>query len=464
MSSTGVFNYYDANNYTKQISDGFYVYANNSLVSKMWYDSSNTRTEIRLYGGDGTYPFGLFRNDRLGLYYSAAARTVITSDGVFNYNSDNYYTKMVSDGFYVYAGGSLRTKIGSGTIDLYAGAGTYPKTSLSSTGVFNYYNANNYTKQISDGLYVYANSSLVAKFGTTAYIYGTNASYPLFKADSSSVGMYYDANNHVNLSSGKLDFYTKGTKTFNLGIYSNTSSGNPIGSLQAINNFAIVVNPYGDIDHSSATTSNTLVIECFGYANVKRVSVGGDLSTAGYIASSSYVEAQTYLKAGSYLNIGDRIGVSYGSTGNYGLYDRYKSGWLHYSDSDGTTTRCYANYFLFKQSSAVSDGPYLSSVDGYVSSSGRIFASLGKAGMAGDDNYIYFYESTSRVTYRFSKSNGHHQYNDATNGWTTMVWYANDSRTKNTVLAAPNGSNGVASFRALVAADIPALALTSQQT
>ena len=32
------------------------------------------------------------------------------------------------------------------------------------------------------------------------------------------------------------------------------------------------------------------------------------------------------------------------------------------------------------------------------------------------------------------------------------------SRTANTVLAAPNGSNGVATFRKLVAADIPSLA------
>lgn len=38
------------------------------------------------------------------------------------------------------------------------------------------------------------------------------------------------------------------------------------------------------------------------------------------------------------------------------------------------------------------------------------------------------------------------------------VWLVNTSRTANTVLAAPNGSAGSASFRALVAADIPALA------
>ena len=37
-------------------------------------------------------------------------------------------------------------------------------------------------------------------------------------------------------------------------------------------------------------------------------------------------------------------------------------------------------------------------------------------------------------------------------------WSTTTSRTKNTVLAAPNGSNGAPTFRALVAADIPSLA------
>lgn len=43
------------------------------------------------------------------------------------------------------------------------------------------------------------------------------------------------------------------------------------------------------------------------------------------------------------------------------------------------------------------------------------------------------------------------------NDFSARVYDATVSRTKNTVLAAPNGSNGAASFRALVAADIPTL-------
>ena len=41
--------------------------------------------------------------------------------------------------------------------------------------------------------------------------------------------------------------------------------------------------------------------------------------------------------------------------------------------------------------------------------------------------------------------------------YTSYTYSATTSRTKNTVLAAPNGSNGAATFRALVAADIPSL-------
>ena len=41
--------------------------------------------------------------------------------------------------------------------------------------------------------------------------------------------------------------------------------------------------------------------------------------------------------------------------------------------------------------------------------------------------------------------------------WETYVYDAQGIRTKNTVLAAPNGTNGKATFRTLVEADIPAL-------
>ena len=97
-----------------------------------------TAPRVEVIPNSGVYVFGGTIELYAGNNTSTSQKTSINSSGVFNYYNSNNYTKQASDGFYVYEGGSLRTKIGSGTIDLYAGAQTYPKTSLSSSGVFNY--------------------------------------------------------------------------------------------------------------------------------------------------------------------------------------------------------------------------------------------------------------------------------------------------------------------------------------
>ena len=65
-------------------------------------------------------------------------------------------------------------------------------------------------------------------------------------------------------------------------------------------------------------------------------------------------------------------------------------------------------------------------------------------------------DSSNFTTYAASKSHTHAM-SDISN-WSTYVYDATVSRTANTVLAAPNGSAGKASFRKLVATDIPSLA------
>ena len=55
----------------------------------------------------------------------------------------------------------------------------------------------------------------------------------------------------------------------------------------------------------------------------------------------------------------------------------------------------------------------------------------------------------------YPPSSHNHNIESLTN-FSSRVYDANASRTKNTVLAAPNGSDGKATFRALVAADLPA--------
>lgn len=56
----------------------------------------------------------------------------------------------------------------------------------------------------------------------------------------------------------------------------------------------------------------------------------------------------------------------------------------------------------------------------------------------------------------YAAASHNHNIENLTN-FSSIVYDATISRTKNTVLAAPNGSNGAASFRALIAADIPSL-------
>ena len=75
-------------------------------------------------------------------------------------------------------------------------------------------------------------------------------------------------------------------------------------------------------------------------------------------------------------------------------------------------------------------------------------ASLGVTASATELNYVKGVTSSiqSQLDNKAASSHTHSQYYDSS-----------VSRNKNTVLAAPNGSNGAATFRALVAADIPAL-------
>ena len=71
-----------------------------------------------------------------------------------------------------------------------------------------------------------------------------------------------------------------------------------------------------------------------------------------------------------------------------------------------------------------------------------------------DADYIYLRVPSNDIV-RISKSNGNYQFWTGSS-WQTAFYRASTSRTKNTVLAAPNGSNGAATFRALEQADLPA--------
>ena len=85
-----------------------------------------------------------------------------------------------------------------------------------------------------------------------------------------------------------------------------------------------------------------------------------------------------------------------------------------------------------------------------------------KARLSADDDYVYLYldyNGTNRTQWRFQKSTGTIAYRQYASGewgsFTAPFYRADSSRTANRVLAAPNGSNGAATFRSLVNDDLP---------
>ena len=81
-------------------------------------------------------------------------------------------------------------------------------------------------------------------------------------------------------------------------------------------------------------------------------------------------------------------------------------------------------------------------------------------GKSGTGHTHSAYSPTSHTHSNYSVTSHTHS-NYSTTGHTHSTYYDSAiSRTKNTVLAAPNGSGGTATFRSLVAADIPSLAIS----
>ena len=81
-------------------------------------------------------------------------------------------------------------------------------------------------------------------------------------------------------------------------------------------------------------------------------------------------------------------------------------------------------------------------------------------GKSGTGHTHSAYSPTSHTHSNYSVTSHTHS-NYSTTGHTHSAYYDSAiSRTKNTVLAAPNGSDGTATFRSLVAADIPSLAIS----
>ncbi|HAU84797.1 MAG TPA: hypothetical protein DCW90_04640, partial [Lachnospiraceae bacterium] len=98
-----------------------------------------------------------------------------------------------------------------------------------------------------------------------------------------------------------------------------------------------------------------------------------------------------------------------------------------------------------------------------VTGTGKMYFVIDDTKLSSEDGYtVYTAGSATSVPWTgitgkpstFAPSSHNHNIESLTN-FSSRVFDATVSRTANTVLAAPNGSNGIASFRKLVAADLP---------
>lgn len=155
----------------------------------------------------------------------------------------------------------------------------------------------------------------------------------------------------------------------------------------------------------------------------------------------------------------------YAST-NRGLYDTTNSAWIIYltKDADHVYVPKWASkgsstspvYFNSSGEPVACSGLNADTTDGYhlyTRSLGVNGTSWTFASVSSSNATTSIYAPTEAGTSgQFLQSTG------GVPGWVSINYYnANTSRISNTVLAAPNGSNGVASFRKLVAADLPTM-------
>ena len=142
--------------------------------------------------------------------------------------------------------------------------------------------------------------------------------------------------------------------------------------------------------------------------------------------------------------------------------EAYRHVW--FSDSGTETARCYNDAFKYdpkgnKLTVHITGNAASASSVAWGNVSGK------PSSMPASDVYAWA-KASSKPSYSWSEITGkpstftpssHTHTFSQISDWGPRIYDATVARTANTVLAAPNGSNGVASFRRLVASDIPGL-------
>ena len=194
----------------------------------------------------------------------------------------------------------------------------------------------------------------------------------------------------------------------------------------------------------SGNTNRSLVVTNGSNGMYYTSTITGNYATGSLISTVSDTTSVSHTCTNS------NGSVSLLAATNRGLYDTTNSAWIIYL----TTAADHVYVPKWKDKGSSTSPVYFNSSG--EPAAGSTYAGGTKVtlnGTAKGASTASFYAPTGAGTSgQFLQSTG------GVPSWVSINYYnANTSRTANTVLAAPNGSNGVASFRKLVAADLPTM-------
>lgn len=375
-------------------------------------------------------------------------------DGLGNL-ADNIVAQFGRDGAFQYVGGKLRSALTANGLNIFGSDG---ETSIAQFGASSRVGRE-------DGGHIDVDDN-----GLVIYCYGTQP-YSTIGTDNDPVsGLAYVTVTGECTSISESG--SGGTITY-VGIFAYADPIVDVVSAE-LNGQETTVIPHGSsFECPSASVGDTLTVEYRTSAIVGHASFGFLSSATGEDALASGSYSRAYGPYSQAFGTSEAYGVSAhaeGSSTARGSHS-HSEGWQTVADGDyshasgsNTVASSGSQTAIGKYNVEDADNVYALIVGNGTSPSdrsnafavtwgGEIVANDGRAQFGGNGSYLYLRDSSGDI-WRIEKLTRDVQgYIDGT--WRSLYFSTTQSRAANVVLAAPNGSAGEASFRALVHADMP---------
>ena len=273
------------------------------------------------------------------------------------------------------------------------------------------------------------------------------------------------------IASGANAYSHPGYTARSSGLYKITVDGTGhVSTVTAVSKTDITALGIPGSDTNTDTKVTQTTVNSSDYTNWRTILWGASNSgTEGFTPSTvtdgcytdknlTYQPSSGTLRASIFKGTATKVSGAAASTSS----EIYRHVW--FSDSEIETARCYNDAFKYDPK-----GNNLSvNITGNAASASSVTwgnVSGKPSSMPASDVYAWA-KASAKPSYSWSEITGkpstfapssHTHTCDQISDFGSHVYDAKLARTANTVLAAPNGSNGVASFRSLVAADIPKL-------